>query len=84
MLPRGEGCNTLLHEGLANIKTGKECYIVIVIYLQQTKLSDLAFSKKKKKMKFVRFVIYLQQTKLSDLAFSKKRKKMKFVRKLYR
>ena len=30
----GEGCNTLLPEGLANVNAlGKECYIVIVIYL---------------------------------------------------
>ena len=30
----GEGCNTLLPKGLANVNArGKECYIVIVIYL---------------------------------------------------
>ena len=30
----GEGCNTFLPEGLENVNAlGKECYIVIVIYL---------------------------------------------------
>ena len=34
----GEGCNTLLPEGLANVNAhGKECYIVIVIYLSYNK-----------------------------------------------
>ena len=33
----GEGCNTLLPEGLANVNAlGKECYIVIVIYLSSS------------------------------------------------
>ena len=36
-LQSSEGCNTLLHKGLAKHKNiGKECYTVIVIYLQQT------------------------------------------------
>ena len=33
----GEGCNTLLPEGLENVNAlGKECYIVIVIYLSSS------------------------------------------------
>ena len=32
-----------------NVKTGKECYIVIVIYLKQTKLSCFSLFKEKKK-----------------------------------
>ena len=53
-LQSSEGCNTLLHEGLAKrSNTGKECYIVIVIYLQQTKLSCFSLFKEKKKLQFV-------------------------------
>ena len=33
----GEGCNTLIHEGFAKLIHGKDCYIVIVIYLPSSK-----------------------------------------------
>ena len=63
----GEGCNALLLEGLANVNAhGKECYIIIVIYLSYSTCTVYLF------IYFIYLFIYLLhmlETKLHSFTY---------------